>query len=266
MKKNIVSTFEVEKLSVVIAENRNYIGKFSAEYVCRLIKDLLNQKEEIRMVFPAAPYQNEFLYELVKDKSIEWSRIIGFQMDEYIGLPEGSKQLFSHNLFENLFSKVNFKKVHFINSNVRDIQKECSRYELLLKENIIDIVCMGISENGHIAFNDPHIADFNDDKIVKVVELDLVCRKQQVNDGCFYSIDDVPKTAITLTISALLSGTYISVVVHGKSKAKAGYNTLTGKISTECPSSILRTHTNAFLFLDKDSSYIFNRENYAQFA
>ncbi|MEE1043435.1 MAG: 6-phosphogluconolactonase, partial [Clostridia bacterium] len=124
----------------------------------------------------------------------------------------------------------------------------------LLKENPVDIVCMGIGENGHIAFNDPHVADFNDPKLVKYVELDEMCRNQQVNDGCFAKIDDVPKYAMTLTIPALVSAKYNFCIVPAPTKAQAVKNTVCGEISEKCPASILRRKDNAILYCDADSS------------
>ena len=169
MGNNVVRTFDVEKLHVIVAENRNDMGKLSAEHVAQLIKKLLSEKNEIRMVFAAAPSQNEFLDELTKDKSIDWSKVSAFHMDEYIGLPSDSSELFCKYLTDHIFSKVNFKKVYLINSQANDYEAECIRYESLLNEAPIDIVCMGIGENGHIAFNDPPIADFNDKLFVKIV-------------------------------------------------------------------------------------------------
>lgn len=254
MNKHKAYTFVVDKLKIVVAPSRQKMGEFSAIKVSKLIKELLSKKEELRMIFAAAPSQNEFLYELTKDKSIDWARIVAFHMDEYIGLPANSNQLFSKYLTDHLFSKVGFKEVQIINSQAENIPKECDRYEALLKEKPIDIVCLGIGENGHIAFNDPHVADFNDKRFVKIVELDEKCRQQQVNDGCFPSITDVPKSAITLTIPALLSGEFLSIVVPGCRKAKAIKKALTMNISSECPATILRTHPNAILYLDKESA------------
>ncbi|MGV3546414.1 MAG: 6-phosphogluconolactonase [Pedobacter sp.] len=135
---------------------------------------------------------------------------------------------------------------------------ECDRYTALLNQHKVDMVCMGIGENGHLAFNDPPVADFEDMHTVKVVELDEVCRQQQVNDGCFATLDEVPKEALTLTIPALLSATYINCVVPGPTKAEAVKNTLLAEISKENPATILRNHPNAVLFLDRDSSRLLN--------
>lgn len=258
MIKSIIPTdegriFTFENLKVIVAENRENLGKYAAIKVSNLIKDILKYKDEIRMIFAAAPSQNEFLHELVNDKSIDWTKIVAFHMDEYIGLSKNTGKLFSEYLELHLFSKVKFKKVNIINSYSDNIDKECDRYEALLREKPIDIACMGIGENGHIAFNDPPVADFNDNKLVKIVELDDSCRRQQVNDGCFLKLQDVPEKAITLTIPALLSSKYLCIVVPGLRKAYAVKNTLLGEISTKCPASILRRHKNANLFLDSDS-------------
>lgn len=248
-----MNIMQIDNLKIEIADNRNSMGKAAANEVALQIKSLLNRKEEIRIVFAAAPSQNEFLYEFAKI-NLEWNRITAFHMDEYIGLNDNVEQLFSLYLINNIFSKVNFKQVHLLKSNSQNPVDECKRYAGLLSEKPIDIVCMGIGENGHIAFNDPPVADFSDKEKVKIVELDNECRQQQVNDGCFPTFDDVPKTAITLTVPMLLSASYLSIVVPGERKATAVYNTLYSDISTSCPSTILRKHSNAVLYLDVDSA------------
>jgi glucosamine-6-phosphate deaminase len=150
-----------------------------------------------------------------------------------------------------LFEEVPIGTVHYIKPDGSDDEDVCGRYADLLREAPIDIVCMGIGENGHIAFNDPPVADFNDPKTVKIVELDETCRMQQVHDGCFGSLAEVPTRAVTLTVPALMSARFLSVVVPGKSKSDAVEKTVLGPISETCPASIIRTHPKAILFLDK---------------
>lgn len=254
-----MNTMQIDNLKIEIADSRISMGKAAANEVALQIKKMLNEKEEVRMIFAAAPSQNEFLSEFVK-MDLEWNRIIAFHMDEYIGLNENADQLFSRYLTDHLFSKVNFKKVNLLQSNAINSAKECKRYTELLSEQPIDIVCMGIGENGHIAFNDPPVADFNDKEKVKIVELDIECRQQQVNDGCFHTFDNVPKTAITLTVPMLLSASHLSIVVPGERKANAVYKTLYSEISTSCPSTILRKHSSAILYLDVDSAQIIIKE------
>lgn len=233
--------------------NRQSLGGKAADFVEEYLIDTLKHKDELRIVFAAAPSQNEMLDALTKKTTIDWSRIVAFHMDEYIGLPADAPQLFSRYLHDHLFSKVKFKSVHIIDSQAADTEKECERYAALLKEKQIDLVCMGIGENGHIAFNDPPVADFNDPKVVKIVQLDEKCRQQQVNDKCFVAISEVPKYAVTLTIPTLFGANALSVVVPGNTKAEAIKQALVDPISIQCPASIIRTHKNARLFIDNDS-------------
>jgi glucosamine-6-phosphate deaminase len=192
--------------------------------------------------------------ESLLSKKIDWSRVNAFHMDEYIALSDDAPQGFRNFLRMRLFEKVTFHSVHYLNGNAENITKECKRYEGLLKEFPTDIVCMGIGENGHIAFNDPPVADFNDLVLVKQVELEAACRQQQVNDGCFDKIADVPKYALTLTIPALFYGRFIFCIVPGIKKKNAVFNTLHKEIIESYPSTILRKHSDAILFLDKNSA------------
>lgn len=240
-------------LDVRVYETRAQMGAAASEKFAQEVLNLLKEKEEINVVFAAAPSQNEFLAAL-QYEGLNWKQINAFHMDEYIGLDDHAPQRFGNFLKHKLFDKFNFKSVHYLNGNAKDSMEECIRYTRLLKQHPIDIVCMGIGENGHLAFNDPPVAGFNDKAWVKVVELDETCRQQQVNDGCFARFDEVPKQALTLTIPALLSAKYINCVVPGTSKADAVSHTLGSEISTLHPSTILRTHKRAVLFLDNDSA------------
>jgi len=245
---------KIDNLHVKIFKDRKSMGQHAASAVADKLIALLNEQNEVRMVFAAAPSQNELLESLVNISGIDWKRITAFHMDEYLGLSEDAPQRFGNYLKERIFDVVPFKQVNYINTLSENAHQECERYTGLLKEAPIDIICMGIGENGHIAFNDPPVADFNDPKRVKVVELDQECRQQQVNDGCFKSIGEVPKQALTLTIPMLFSGKHLFVVVPGKTKTNAVFETLSGEISTKCPASVLRRHKNAVLYLDHDSA------------
>lgn len=243
-----------DRLKVHVAQTRSIMGAKAADAVANCINQLLNDKEFVNMIFAAAPSQNEFLFCLCKRNDLQWNQINAFHMDEYVGIDKNSSQSFANFLNKSLFEKVPFRNKYLINGNTPDIEKECQRYTELLEKYPPDIVCMGIGVNGHIAFNDPHVANFNDPLQVKVVDLDPVCRQQQVDDGCFKNIDDVPINAITLTIPSLLRAHYIYCMVPGAPKAQAVYHTLYSEISEEHPSTILRQHSNAILFLDKESS------------
>ena len=248
----MIKELKQDKLVCKIYKTREEMGIAAAEEIHNKISELLSCKEEINMIFAAAPSQNEVLAALVSKTDIEWNRINAFHMDEYIGLSDDAPQKFGTFLKNAIFDKVPFKSVNLINSSV-SADEECRRYSELLKNNPVDIVCLGIGENGHIAFNDPDVADFNGKALVKVVGLDDICRQQQVNDGCFAHIDDVPETALSLTIPALTAGTYMFCVVPAATKANAVNNTMNGPVSEKCPASILRTHENAILYCDSES-------------
>ena len=206
------------------------------------------------MIFAAAPSQNEVLAFLAADREIPWNRVNAFHMDEYIGLSADAPQGFGNFLKTHIFGLAPFRSVNYIDISAKDAEGECARYAALLSEYPTDIVVMGIGENGHIAFNDPPVADFADTKAVKPVPLDEICRNQQVNDGCFASISDVPKYAITLTVPTLFAGKYLFCIVPAKTKANAVKETLCGEIGEACPATVLRRHENAVLYLDEDSS------------
>ena len=249
-----MKSFKTDLLSVNIYGTRSEMGNAAAADIKARILSLLEAKETINMIFAAAPSQNEVLYALATDKEIPWNRVNAFHMDEYIGLSADAPQGFGNFLKAHIFGLADFGSVSYIDITASDAEKECERYAALLKEYPTDIVVMGIGENGHIAFNDPPVADFNDFKAVKPVVLDEVCRNQQVNDGCFASIDEVPKTAITLTVPTLFAGRYLYCIVPAKTKANAVYSTLCGEISEKCPATILRKHDAAVLYLDSDSA------------
>lgn len=246
--------FSVDKLAVSLYANRQEMGKQAAKEAGDYLRQALEIKDRLNIVFAAAPSQTEFLDCLSKEPGIDWGRIYGFHMDEYIGLPTGSARSFSYFLKTNIFEKAPFAGVNYINGAAPDPQAECERYGDLLKENGIDIVFMGIGENGHIAFNDPGVAKFHDQKVVKTVQLDEICRHQQVNDKCFPTLEDVPKEAITLTVPTLLSAKKLFCIVPSSTKAKAVRDTLEGPVSESCPASILRIHEDASLYLEKDSA------------
>jgi len=242
-----------DKLTAKIYSGRPELGAAAAEILTAKISELLKTKEYINIIFASAPSQNEFLAELL-NKNIEWNRINAFHMDEYIGLHPDASQGFGNFLKDRLFTKVTCREVNYLNGNEADPQDECKRYSDLLTNYPTDIVCLGIGENTHLAFNDPHVADFNDPLIVKVVDLDQDCRSQQVNDGCFATIDDVPTHALTITMPALFKSTFAYAIVPGKFKANAIYHTLNSDISELYPSTILRRHNHAVLFIDEDSA------------
>jgi len=245
--------FIKDKLTVKIFENRKLMGEAVATAVSEQINELLRKQAFVNIIFGAAPSQNEF-FESLLTKDIDWSRLNAFHMDEYVNLASAAPQGFGNFLKKHLFDLVPFHTVNYIDGNVKDYKAECLRYAELLNQFETDIVCLGIGENTHLAFNDPHVADENDSYFVKRVDLDETCRTQQVNDGCFKTIDEVPTHALTLTLPALLKAPYAFCTVPTEKKAQAVYYTLNEKIGDNFPSTLLRKHKNAVLFLDDQSS------------
>jgi glucosamine-6-phosphate deaminase len=246
-----VHQFKKDNLRVNVFADRKALGEAAAEMAAQQLQQLTALEMPVNVIFAAAPSQNEFLAALVSYKDIDWRKINAFHMDEYIGIPADAPQSFGQFLRSRIFEKVPFAAVHYLNGNAPDTA--CVRYTQLLKDNPPDVVFMGIGENTHIAFNDPHTADFKDKHWVKQVSLDDACRQQQVNDGCFTSISEVPTHAITLTVPALMKAATIYCMVPGPTKRQAVYHTLMAPVSSAFPSTILRTHGNAMLFLDRDS-------------
>jgi len=237
--------FKKDKLAVNIFQTRAQMGEAAANDIAQCMTRLLAEKETINMCFAAAPSQNDVLESLLK-KPLAWDRVNAFHMDEYVGLKKEDAQSFGNYLNEHIFQKVNFRNVYYVADYGLD-------YSRLLEENHLDIMCLGIGENGHIAFNDPGVADFADPYRIKKVKLDDVCRMQQVHDGCFPTFDDVPEYAYTLTVPQMVSADYMFCVVPAATKAEAVYNTINLEITDQCPATILRRHENAILYCDKDS-------------
>lgn len=248
----------IDLLQVKVKSSRAEMGKSAGEEVTRCIHQLLDKQDELSIIFAAAPSQME-LYAALIQSDVDWSRVNAFHMDEYVGISVDNPQSFRRYLKDQFFDKLNFKSVHLIRGDAKNIENECIRYEELLNSYQPDIVCLGIGENCHIAFNDPPVADFNDTVLVKPVTLDVACRNQQVNDGCFPTFDDVPKEALTLTIPAIFNAKYLFCVVPGPTKAQAVLHTLEDEVSEKFPSTILRKHPNATLYLDLDSAALISK-------
>ncbi len=249
-----IAEIYIDNLTVKVFETREIMGAAAAALTAAKIKELHARQDFVNVIFASAPSQNEFLAALSADGTVEWERVNAFHMDEYIELPENDPSTFASFLEDKIFGRRNFHSINYINGNAPSIGEECRRYAGLLTVFPPDIVCLGIGENGHLAFNDPPVADFNDPALVKMVKLDAECRQQQVNDGCFNRLGEVPAYAITLTIPALMAGKFIYGIVPGPQKAKSVYNTLNKKITESNPSTILRKHENVVLFLDRESS------------
>ena len=247
-----IKSRKAEHLLVQTYLTRQMMGQSAAHDVAECIRQKIQKQGFVRMIFAAAPSQSDMLASLIESPSIDWSCVTAFHMDEYIGLSEDAPQCFASWLDTHLFGWLPFQKVHPIIPQSNPLQA-ANAYANLLNEKPIDIVCLGIGVNGHIAFNDPPVADFEDRVDVKIVELDAICRQQQVDDQCFAQLDLVPLQAITLTIPRLLRAEHLFCVVPGAFKRTAVGQTLHGPISTDCPASILRQHPSCTLYLDQES-------------
>lgn len=247
----------VDRLKVKIYPDRSSMGAAAAYTVAAWIREMSADKGVVNMIFAAAPSQNEFLATLAAIKDLNWNQVVAMHMDEYTNLPADAPQGFGNFLDKHLWDLVKPGQVHKLDITTLDPETECKRYAEILQAHPVDIVCAGIGENGHLAFNDPHVADFNDPLLVKVVDLDQECRQQQVNDGCFASIDEVPTHAMTLTMPALMAAPRFCCVVPGPTKAKAVKTTLTGSINEACPATVMRRHPEAILFIDRDAAALF---------
>jgi glucosamine-6-phosphate deaminase len=242
-------SFQIEKLQVRIFNNKAEMGDASADFVAWHLLEAIKKNGFANMILATGTSQFPFL-EALKKKHIDWNKITVFHLDEYIGLSDQHPASFRKYLKERILDIVKPRQIFFLNGDAENIETEISNYESLLQSHPVDIACIGIGENGHIAFNDPPVADFDDPHRVKVVQLDEACRRQQLGEGWFPTLEDVPKEALSLTIPAIMKSKVISCVVPDERKSTAVYNTLYGEISTSCPASVLRRHRDAVLFLD----------------
>ena len=221
--------------------------------VSNRIRSILLKKPIASIILATGSSQLKFLKNL-RSEAVSWEKIVIFHLDEYIGLEDNHSASFRNYLIKNIINYIKPKKFFPINPDLKKFDLTKSNYSMNLKKYPVDIACIGIGENGHIAFNDPDEADFNDKESIKIVELDQECRNQQFNEGWFDNIDLVPKKAITLTIPEIMKSKHISCFVPENRKAKAVYNTLKGNVEEVCPASILQLHKSVNLFLDNESS------------
>ncbi len=250
----LVDNFQADKLNVYIYDTRAAMGAAAAAVIAAEIRGLIESRGKAVVIFASAPSQNEFLAALVEAPGIDWSRVTGYHLDEYLGMDDQAPQSFRRFLIDRLVSKVPIGEFHGLRGDAEDGAAESLRYADLLAKNPPDFAVLGIGENGHLAFIDPPFCDFNDPQPVKVVELDEVCRTQQVNEGAFATIDDVPKEALSLTIPTVMGLPRLFAIVPGPAKRNAIKSTIEGPIATTCPASILRQHPDAHLFIDRDSA------------
>jgi glucosamine-6-phosphate deaminase len=250
-----IKSFKKDNLRVKIYATKNEMSSAAADFVANHLHKAIQSKGSANLILATGASQFSFL-DALKKLPVEWKKISVFHLDEYKGISDQHPASFRKYLKERILDIVKPGKLYLIDGDAQNLEEMISRYETLLGSHPIDIACIGIGENGHIAFNDPAVADFNDPRLVKVVELDRACRMQQLGEGWFSTLDDVPKEAVSLTITAIMNCKAISCVVPDERKSMAVYNTLNGAISTACPASVLRKHPDAVLFLDQPAALL----------
>lgn len=252
--------FRVGLLRVSIYETEQDLGHEAASAAAFFIRESIQRRGKARLLFSAANSQLEMIASLAKQPDIEWQAVEVFHVDEYVGIPLSHPQSFAGWVKRNLVSVVKPGKVEYISGDAVDVEAECQRYASSLTREPIDVSFLGIGENGHIGFNDPHAADFADPKTVKLVTLDQRCREQQVREGHWREFSAVPTVGFAVTCPALINATHIVCCVPGTNKAEAVHHTLGGPIAPSCPASCLRTHPDAELYLDIHSASLLSRD------
>ena len=255
LQKGLMATQpKAGNLKVEIFPNRESAGRAAAQAAADEMHRLSESGQAIGVIFATGASQFETLEALTAMQGLPWGQVLGFHLDEYVGLPEDHPAGFRHYLRERLTSRVTMRHFFEINGNAADLGAECRNYVQALRQAEPQICLLGIGENGHLAFNDPAEADFSDPLAMKVVELDEACRRQQAAEGWFPSWNEVPEQALTLTIPTLFQVPRLIVSVPGNRKAEAIRRTLHDPITTDCPSTLLRTHPDATLYLDTESA------------
>lgn len=250
--------FTVDRLEVEVHRDDVALARAASRDAAAHLQAAIQSRGHARVIFGCAPSQDRFLDALLDPaicgQQVNWSLVTVFHMDDYVGLPEAHPQSFRTYLRRHFLDHAQVGAFHPITAELPDSDAVCAAYTELLRASPIDLVCLGIGENGHIAFNDPAAADFADPKLVKVIKLDPICRQQQVNDGCFPHLEAVPRSAITITITVFREARRLCGIVPGRRKAAAVRAALEDPISTACPATIVRTHPSARVFLDPASA------------
>ncbi|GAB2938523.1 glucosamine-6-phosphate deaminase [Nonomuraea fastidiosa] len=248
-----VARFTAESLPVEVYAGEADLGAAAAERAAATIRDAVDRRGAARVVFATGNSQYAFT-DALREQKIPWDRVTVFHMDEYVGIAADHPASFRRWIKERIAAPFAPAAVHYIDGDAAGPEAECARYEAELRALPLDLVCMGVGENGHLAFNEPHQARFDDDRWARVITLDLRSREQQVGEGHFATVDEVPATAISLTVPALLAAGAVQVCVPERRKAAAIAATLNDPVSPACPATILRRTPHATLLLDTDSA------------
>lgn len=243
---------------VRIYETEQEVGKAAAETAASILRDAINEKGEAVFSVATGVSQFEFLKNLTSIASIDWSKTTMFHLDEYVGISGTHPGSFRKYLKERLINKVYPRTTYLIVGDAKDSELECERLSGIVKKKDIDVTFLGIGENGHLAFNDPP-ANFDTNKPYLIVELDEKCRMQQVREGWFRGINEVPRRAISMSVKQIMKSKNVVCIVPGGRKAQAVKDCFEGDISRDHPGSILRKHNSVFLFLDKNSARLIDK-------
>jgi len=249
-----VRHLQVETMKVEVYPSRTAAGEAAARAAANAMLELAQKRDLIAVIFATGASQLDMLSALAGIGQLPWERIRGFHMDEYIGISPDHPASFRRYLRDRLTSRVKMKEFFEVNGSAPDPEQAGKEYAEILRAADPQLCLLGIGENGHLAFNDPPVADFNDPLDVKIVQLDEACRNQQAAEGWFEKVEDVPEQAITLTIPALMRVPRLIVSVPGSRKAGIIRRALEDPISTQCPATLLRTHPNVTVYLDADSA------------
>ena len=245
-------------MQVVVCDSQEQMGERAAESAAELIRDAINTRGEAYMIVATGASQFTVLANLVKAEGIDWSKVTSFHLDEYLGLPLTHPASFRGYLKERLVDLVPLKQFHYIDGEHQPPDAECERLAQLIRDCQVDVALVGIGENGHLAFNDPP-ADFDTTAPYLVVDLDDACRQQQLGEGWFPTLDDVPRQAISMSIQQILKSGVIICSVPDERKAEAVANSVEGPVSPEVPASILQHHANVVLYLDPPAASRLNQ-------
>lgn len=254
MNTSLLREFTVDKVHVYVYPTKQETSAAAALAAASILRNALATRGSARMIVGTGNSQDDMVTALVQAPELDWSRMEVFHMDEYVGMSDHDPASFRHWLKTHLVDIVRPDKANYLRGDAPDTAQECERYAGLLHAAPVDICFIGFGENGHIAFNDPGVADFRDPQAVKRVAMDERCRRQQVGEGHFPSLDAMPAEALTLTCPELVRAEHLICTVPDLRKAEAVKNALTGPISEACPSSLVRTHPAAAIYLDAESA------------
>jgi glucosamine-6-phosphate deaminase len=239
--------------AVRVAATADELARDAARHASRVMTETVAARGAATVMLATGNSQLAFLDALARIDGVDWKAVTGFHMDEYVGIGMEHPASFARYMRDRVVGPMGIGTFHYIDG-LAEPQGECERYAGLLRDNPPDLCCMGIGENGHLAFNDPPVADFDDPLDVKVVHLDDACKRQQVGEGHFASPAEVPPEAISVTVPALLRPSTVIVVCPERRKAAAVQRALEGSVTTSCPASILQGSPQATLYLDHESA------------